>query len=137
MSTEFMFTTRAGKGVGAKVEIDMARMRSDDFDPLYAAFAKAAGCRKPPDFVHMFTLYPDQCEQGVYWHEALCPDGARLTLMVPPEVDDVTLKLVRSRLRQRFDVVSIKTLRVDRWVNLTFTIPCQSSNKDRWTKPSS
>lgn len=121
MSTEFIFTVYAGKGVGAKVQVDMARMRPDDFDPLYAAFIRAAGCKKMPEFVTMFTLYPDQCEQGVYWHEALCPDGARFTLIVPPEVDDVTLKTVRARLRQRFDVVSMKTLRVDRWVQFQFT----------------
>lgn len=127
MSTEFLFTIQSGKGVGAKVEIDMLRIRSDDFPKLYTAFAKAAGCRKSPESIDMFTLYPDQCECGVYWHEALCPDGARFTLMVPPEVDDVTLKLVRARLRQRFDVVSIRALRVHRWVQLTYTPSCTAS----------
>jgi hypothetical protein len=118
MSTEFLFTTRGVKGIGAKVEIDMERMRPEDFSALYAAFIHMAGCKSSPDFVTMFTLYPDQCDRGIYWHEALCPDGMRLTIVVPPEVDAASLKLAQNRLRDRFDVVSIKTLRVKQWVTI-------------------
>lgn len=118
MSLEFMFTTRGAKGIGAKVEIDMSRMRPEDFTQLYVSFLHAGGGMRSSDFVTMFTLYPDQCDSGIYWHEALCPEGVRLTLVAPPKTNIKTLQSVKARLRERFDVVHIKTLRVNKWVKI-------------------
>ena len=123
MSTEFLFTTRGAKGIGTKIEIDMGRMRPEDFTPLYVSFLNAAGCTKSPDTVTMFTLYPDQYDSGIFWHESLCPDGMRITCVLPPESDAATLKFVQTRLRARFDVVSMKTLRVQEWVKIPKNYP--------------
>lgn len=123
---ELMFTERSGLGIAAKIEMDHGRMRPDHYDELYAKFLLAAGFKcgdTSAKFVYMHTLHPDQTDREIWWVDHLCPDGVRITLMVMPGVSADILKDVKTRLRKSRDVVSFKTLRVDKLIQFNLQIP--------------
>lgn len=118
MTTELMLTRHAGKVVAAKVQLDQRRMRAEDYDQLYALFTVVAGITESIKRLQMFTLYPDQHKWGIWWVESLCPDGCRFTLICEPHVSHGTHDAVRRELKNKRDVKSFTTIRIDRWIEL-------------------